>query len=58
LRTWRGTDARPCSGESLVRTADGGESPALRLTRYFCDRGLEQATAAMRPFLLVEIHFP
>jgi hypothetical protein len=30
----------------------GGESPALHLTRYFCNRGLEQPTAAMRQLLL------
>jgi hypothetical protein len=31
----------------------GGGSPALRLTRYFCNRGLEQPAAAMRQLLLV-----
>jgi hypothetical protein len=30
-----------------------GESSALRLTRYFCNRRLEQPTAAMRQLLLV-----
>ena len=27
-----------------------GESPALRLTRYFCNRGLVQPTPAMASF--------
>jgi hypothetical protein len=30
-----------------------GESPALSLTRYFCNRGLEQPTAAVRQLLAV-----
>ena len=30
----------------------GGESPALRLTRNFCNRGLEQPTAAELTLLL------
>jgi hypothetical protein len=29
------------------------ESPALRLTRYFCNRGVEQPTAAMHQLPLV-----
>jgi hypothetical protein len=29
------------------------ESPALRLTRYYCRHGLEQPAAAMRHLLLV-----
>lgn len=31
----------------------GDERPALRLTRYFCNRGLEKPTSAMRQLLLV-----
>jgi len=39
-----------------LRTAHHrGESPALRLTRYFCNRGLKQPMAPMRQLLLVVV---
>ena len=60
-----------CSRQSARRLAPqvanlraahhGGESPALRLTRNFCNRGLEQPTAAeltllrfcLQPFVIL-----
>jgi hypothetical protein len=38
---------------NLMAVIHGGESPALGLTRYICNRGSEQPTSAMRQILLV-----
>ena len=50
----RDRDAATYPDVANLRAAQhGGESPALRLTRYFCNRGLEQPTATMRQLVLV-----
>jgi hypothetical protein len=38
---------------NLRAAHDRGECPALRVTRYFCNRGLEQLTTAIRQLVLV-----
>jgi hypothetical protein len=52
--TSRRTTGRGHAGiESQDRDPHAGERPALGLTRYFCNRGLEQPASAMRQLLLV-----